>query len=332
LILEKELKRTEIPEDRLKTFLPFFENIINQSINGGRVQPISGKPYSKGTIDVYKNTLRILMEFKTYRKRNIDFNTITIDFHSEFTEYLSKRLDLSTNTIGKHFKTIKTILNEATERGINTNLQFKSRKFSTTTEQTDHIYLEEYEIKEMENLDLSNNKRLENVRDLFLIACYTGLRFSDFKILKPEQMKNGFIEIKEIQKTGKPLVIPIHQVVVRIIKKNNGELPRVITNQKFNDYLKEIGKMVKSLHSSFEISITKGGIKITNYFKKYELIGSHTARRSFATNEYLNGTPTITIMAITGHRTEKAFLRYIKLNPTDHAQLLKKHWEERNSK
>jgi integrase len=330
-ILEKELKRTEIPEDRLKPFLPFFENIINQSINGGRVQPISGKPYSKGTIVVYKNTLRILMEFQAYRKRNIDFNSITIDFHTEFTEYLSKRLDSSTNTIGKHIKTIKTILNEATERGINTNLQFKSRKFSATTEQTDHIYLEENEINEMENLDLSNNKRLDNVRDLFLIACYTGLRFSDFKILKPEQMKNGFIEFKEIIKSGNPIVIPIHNVIYKILKKYNGMLPRAISNAKFNEYLKEVGKMIKSLHIPFETKITKGGIRVTNHFKKYEILSAHTARRSFATNEFKNGTPTLTIMAITGHKTEKAFLRYIKVTPTEQAQLLKSHWDKRNN-
>jgi CRISPR/Cas system CSM-associated protein Csm2 small subunit len=97
-ILDKELKKIELPEDKLKTFLPFFENIINQSIIGGRVQPISGKPYSKATIQVYKNTLRRLKEFQTYRKRKIDFNTIDIDFYTDFTEYLSKYLNLATSS------------------------------------------------------------------------------------------------------------------------------------------------------------------------------------------------------------------------------------------
>jgi integrase len=330
-ILDKELKKIENPEDKLLSFFPFFENLINQSANGGRVQPTTGKPYSKATIQVYKNTFRRLKEFQATRKRIIDFNTIDIDFYTDFTEYLSKKLILATNTIGKDIKTIKTILNEATERGINTNFQFKSRKFSTTSEQTDSIYLSETELKEIEDLDLSNNQRLNNVRDLFLVGCFTGLRFSDFSILKPEQMKNGFIEIKEQTKTGNPVVIPIHPVVSRITQKHNGELPRAITNQKFNDYLKEIGIMAQSLHSPFETTITKGGLKLSKRLNKYELLTTHTARRSFATNEYLNGTPTITIMAITGHRTEKAFMRYIKLNPTDHAQLLKLHWEKRNN-
>lgn len=329
LILDKELKKIEPKKEEGKSFLTFFEELIKQSLNGARVQPNSGKPYSKATIQIYNNTLRRVINFQATRKKIVDFNTIDVDFYNDFTEHLSRRLNLATNTIGKDIKTIKTILNEATERGINTNLQFKSRKFSTTSEQTDSIYLSEDELENIEDLDLSNNQRLDNVRDLFLIGCYTGLRFSDFSILKPEQIKNGYIEIKEQIKTGNPLVIPIHQVVKRIIEKHNGGLPRAITNQKFNEYLKEIGIMVQSLDTPFETTITKGGFKLSKRFKKYELLTTHTARRSFATNEYLNGTPTITIMAITGHRTEKAFLRYIKLNPTGHAQLLKKHWDQR---
>ena len=330
LLLDKELKKIEPKEEKEKSFFPFFENIIKQSINGGRLQPISGKPFSKSTISNYKNTFRVLNEFQSTRRRIIDFKTIDVDFYSDFTEYLSKRLNLATNTIGNHIKVLKSILNEATERGVNNNFQYKSKKFSTTREQTDSIYLSEKELKDIEDLDLSNNPRLDNVRDLFLIGCYTGLRFSDFSILKSEQMKDGFIEIKKQTKTSNPVVIPIHQVVNRIVEKYNRELPRSISNQKFNNYLKEIGVKVQSLHVPFETTITKGGFKVEKRLNKYELLTTHTARRSFATNEYLNGTPTITIMAITGHKTEKAFLKYIKLNPTDHAKLLKLHWEKRS--
>ena len=69
---------------------------------------------------------------------------------------------------------------------------------------------------------------------------------------------------------------------------------------------------------------------MTKDYQKWELLSSHTGRRSFATNEYLAGTPSITIKAITGHKTEEAFLRYIKLTPNEHAILLKQHWDKRN--
>lgn len=321
-----------------KTFFDFFQSIIEDSIAGGRVQPQTGKPYSAATIQVYKNTLKRLKTFQealnnsneASKKRKIDFNTIDIDFYTDFTEYLSKANNLATNTIGKDIKILKVILNEATERGLNTNIQFKSRKFSTTTEQTDSIYLDDKDLNELEKLDLSKNSRLDNVRDLFLIGCYTGLRFSDFSILTPEQINDGYIEIKEQTKTGNPVVIPVHPTVKRIINKYDGKLPKAISNQKTNLYLKEIGIKIPTLSSSFNKSITKGGFNISQTFEKWELLTTHTARRSFATNEYLNGTPTVTIMAITGHRTEKAFLRYIKLTPKEHATILKQHWENRN--
>jgi len=329
-ILDKELKKITPPIEHNKTFFGFFEEIITQSQNGGRVQPKTGKPYSPGTIQIYISTLNRLKAFQATYKRKIDFKTIDIDFYTELTEHLSKRLNLATNTIGKVIKNLKVILNEATERGLNENIQYKSKKFSTTSEQTDSIYLNEAELKELEELDLSQNNRLENVRDLFLVGCFTGLRYSDFSILSKNHLVDGFIEIKEQTKTGNPVIIPIHPIVKSIIAKYDGELPRSISNQKTNFYLKELGKAIPSLSVNFNRSITKGGLNVSTNFEKWELLTTHTARRSFATNEYLNGTPSFTIMAITGHRTEKSFLRYIKLTPKEHAEILKLHWANRN--
>lgn len=330
-ILDKELKKIEPESEKIKSFFGFFEDLINRTENGGRLQPNTGKPYSKATLQVYKNTLNRLKDFQSKRKGLIDFKTIDLEFYSDLTEYLSKRLKLATNTIGKDIKTLKTVLNEATERGINTNLHFKSRRFSTVSEITDSIYLTEKELKEIESLDLSGDTRLENVRDRFLIGCYTGLRISDNRLLSPDQIKDGFIEITQT-KTGNPIVIPVHRVVSKILKKYKDNLPRPYSNQKMNQYLKEIAKKIPSLHETFIYSITKGGVNVSHKIEKWENVCTHTARRSFATNEYLSGTPTLTIMAITGHKTEKAFLRYIKLTPTEHAENLKRMWDKRDRK
>lgn len=339
-LLDKELKpkKKPKPKETVKTFFEFFQELIDKTKNGGRVQPITGKPYSKATIQIYNNTLNRLKVFQDTRKRVIDFNTIDIDFYTDFTQYLSKRLKmrnetigLSTNTIGKDIKIIKVIMNEAQERGLHNNNQYKSSKFSTVSEETDSIYLNEKELQDLAELDLSDNKTLENVRDQFLIGSYTGLRFSDFSILTPEQIKDGFIDIKVQTKTGQPIIIPIHSIVLGILEKYNGALPRSLSNPRTNDYLKQIGKKVPSLKTVISKTFTKGGLRITKNFEKWELLCTHTARRSFSTNEYLAGTPSITIMAITGHRTEKAFLRYIKLTPDEHAKLLKTMWGNRNN-
>ena len=147
-------------------------------------------------------------------------------------------------------------------------------------------------------------------------------------------MREGLAETRRAgqrdQQTGDGVVIPVHPAVNKIISKYNGELPRSISNQKTNQFLKEMAKKVEVLKTPVSISFTKGGLKLSETFEKWELITSHTARRSFATNEYLAGTPSLTIMAITGHKTEKAFLRYIKLTPNEHAKLLKQHWDKRN--
>jgi integrase len=330
ILLDKELKNVIPQDDKIKTFFGFFEDLINQTKNGGRVQPKSGKPFKKATIQIYQNTFKRLVNFQAKSKRKIDFNTIDLDFYTEFVEYLSKRLKLGINTMGKDIKIIKVVMSEATERGLNSNMQFKSKRFSTMSEETDSIYLTETELNEIESLDLMGNDRLENVRDLFLIACYTGLRYSDFSILTMKQMNEGFIEIKEQTKTEKPVIIPIHNKVKMIVNKYNGKLPKSISNANTNLYLKEIGEQVNSLKEPFTKTFTKIGMKVSETVEKWEKLCTHTGRRSFATNEYKNGTPTITIMAITGHKTEKAFLKYIKLNPMEHAIIMKQHWDNRN--
>ncbi len=232
------------------------------------------------------------------------------------------------STIGDNIKRLKTILNEATERGINKNLAFKSKYFSRVNEETDTIYLNEIELKEIEDLDLSNNIRLEKVRDLFLVSCRTGLRYSDYSVLKSDQIKNGFIETIQLKTSG-TVIIPIHDTVKRILNKYGGALPKANSNQKMNEYVKEIGEMIPSLHTPFSQTYSKAGNKVTVTNPKFQLISTHTARRSFATNEYLAGTPSLTIMAITGHRTEKSFLRYIRISPSDHAKILAMEWEKR---
>jgi integrase len=326
-LLDKHLRKSEV---KTNTFFHLFEDLIQKTKNGTRLDTRSGKPMSNNTIKVYNTSYKHLTNFQKQYKKRIDFDTINVEFYSDYTEYLIRTLKFSTNTIGKHVQVIKLIMNEATEMGLNTNLSYKSKRFLTIREKADSIYLTKEEIQEIEALDLLCNERLDRVRDLFLIGCYTGLRFSDYSILKPSHIKNGFIETTQV-KTGDPVVIPIHPTVEKILKKYKGTLPHSISNQKTNDYLKELGKLLPSLAQSTSKSFTKGGVKVVENYKKWEQLTTHTARRSFATNEYLAGMQTVTIMAITSHRSEKSFLKYIKLTPNEHAKLLKAHWEQRNS-
>lgn len=132
----------------------------------------------------------------------------------------------------------------------------------------------------------------------------------------------------EQQKTGGHVAIPLHPVFLKIWEKYDGQLPNNISNQKFNDYIKEVCQIAEINATVFK-SITRGGRKETTSYEKWQIVSSHTARRSFATNLYLSGFPAISIMKITGHKTESAFLKYIKVTSEEHAKMLMEHWKKK---
>ncbi|MDR0796450.1 MAG: tyrosine-type recombinase/integrase [Tannerella sp.] len=103
-------------------------------------------------------------------------------------------------------------------------------------------------------------------------------------------------------------------------------MPDVISNQRFNEYIKEVCK-IAGITSKETITRTVGGKVVTESFEKWEHVTSHTGRRCFATNMYKRGLPTLAIMSITGHKTEKSFLKYIKVKQDEHAEMMKKAWE-----
>jgi hypothetical protein len=175
-LLDVEIRKTQPVKQTQITLFEYIEKFIGRSKEGTRINIKTKKPTVKGTNKGFTTTYHRLKDFQAIYKRPIDFDTIDIDFYNEFVKYLMHDLKFRYSTIGDNIKRLKTILNEATERGINKNLAFKSKYFSRVNEDT--IYLTEIELKEMEDLDLSNNIRLEKVRDLFLVSCSTGLRYS----------------------------------------------------------------------------------------------------------------------------------------------------------
>lgn len=308
------------------SFLKYFEDFVQRTTNGQRLNPNSKKAIMDGGGKNYRATLNHLKEFSKTWKRKLDFDTIDLEFHSDFTNYLiaPPRLN-SLNSVGNNIKKVKTVMNEATEKGINTNMAFKSRYFIKQTEESDNIYLNEAELKEMQELDLTGNPKLDRVRDLFLIGAYTALRYSDFSRLQPKNIENGMITIVQA-KTNKPVVIPVHPVVKSILDKNNGVPPKEISNQKMNDYLKELGQKMDSLCKMESKTMTKGGLRVTINKPKWFFLKTHTCRRSFCTNQYKAGVDPILLMAISGHRTQQSFLKYIKVTPQEHAEKLQEIW------
>ncbi len=329
--LDKYFTKTtkdEREEHNQKSFWGYYNQFLTRMNNGTRVHLSKGTPMAPKTIFQFENLKRHLENYQKAKKTKIEFDKIDLTFYNDFVEYLTTKLKLAPNTIGKLITNLKVFLREAFDEGITTNNIFANRRFRSNSSLADTIYLTPIEIKEISNLDLKTNLKLDRVRDMFIIGCYTGLRFSDIVNIKPEHINDGMIDITQV-KTKERVAIPITKEVKRLLTKYSNSLHK-ISNQKFNDYLYEVVKKCESLEVEVTKKIIQGGKQIVIKKPKYEFVSSHTARRSFATNEYMaKGLNVRDIMAITGHKTEKSFYKYIRQTPKENAERVKIIWKER---
>ncbi|WP_281778067.1 site-specific integrase [Croceibacter atlanticus] len=302
--------------------LEFYSWFIEYYSNNPR--PASKKPLAEGTQRVYLNSLELLKEYSN-KVGGLRFKDITINFHQDYVSYLQNK-SLSQNYIGTQIKNLKAVMNDAFDRDHHQNISFKKASFTKFTEQVNNIYLSLEELDKIINVDLKSRTKLEAARDLFLIGAFTGLRVCDYRSLTNENIKSSkgvkYLEVKT-KKTSSNVVIPLSPQVLEILERNNG-VPKSLSEQKINDYIKIIGSMA-SIDQIVEIHKTIGGKKVTKSYKKFELISNHTGRRSFCTNTYLSGMPVHNIMAMTGHKTEKSFYTYIKMQPQENIQNLANH-------
>lgn len=256
-----------------------------------------------------KYTYNLLSEY--FDKKQPTFDDINYAFCEGFIEWMSER-DLCANTRGSHVKFIKAAMNEAYKNKLHQNEDF--RTFRKEAEQVDAVYLTSDEVTKVAELPLCGSYGL--VRDLFIIGCHTGMRFSDFSRLSMDDISDGVIHFIT-KKCKAPVDIPVHPRVMKILNKYNGTLPK-ISGQKFNAYIKVVCKEA-GLNES--ILVRKGGKHVRH--EKWELVSSHTARRTGLTNMYKAGIPIYRCMMISGHKTEQVFLTYLRITQEENAQFLK---------
>jgi integrase len=280
----------------------------------------SGK-YAKSTIVKYRSFETVLQGFCDYSRRSPTFDEIDLSFFNAFTDYLFNVRKINSVTAEKWVKVFKVFLAEATERGKNRNLAYQSKHFNIKAHQADKTYLNKGELSMLENLDLSRNKRLDRVRDLFLFGCFTGLRFSDIAKIKPE----NFVRIRDVsairvqtKKTGSVALVPVHPVVERILSKYDGLPPKQISNQKMNRYLKELAELAGMVENVLIVE-TVGGNRKEVIKKRCELITTHTARRSFITNALKSGITEKQVMDMTGIKDRRVLEKYNRISKEESA-------------
>lgn len=282
--------------------------------------------YGASTIKNYKGFIIQFDEFCKAKRKRFDFGDIDLKFYDDFVAWFTAK-DYSINTIGRHVKELKIIMRAAREEGLHNNGLIESRKFRVLTADVENIYLTESEIRDIADLDLSSNRHKDVARDVFLVGCYTAQRFSDHSTINEGNIRTlesgqQVIDLKQ-QKTGNHVVIPIRPELQAILDKYENRLPKSY-EQKVNRFIKEVAREA-GITEKIEVSYVENGEKKTHLVEKCNLVKTHTARRSGATNMYLAGIPTIAIMKITGHKTEKEFMKYIKISEEQNASELMNH-------
>jgi integrase len=266
---------------------------------------------SERTIQKYQTLKQQLLDFQKRKKVNVNFENVDIKFFDKMTNYYYNDLKFVNNTFGKYVSSFKTFMNWATDRGYNTKIDY--RKFRVIKEDADIVVLTTGELDNLISLDLSGNKTLEKVRDVFCLGCYTGLRFSDLEQLRPEHFRGNSLLIKTY-KTRDTVNIPLRDEAQTIINKylDNPHFLPVITNQRTNLYLKELCKLA-GINETTTVSRYKGAQRIEFTKPKYEFITTHCARRTFVTQALEAGVRPELVMSVTGHKSYKTFKKYIKI-------------------
>lgn len=267
----------------------------------------------------YRNVARHIERFSMQTGIELNTDSFTESVMLEFVEFL-KTQNLRQSTIATIVQKVISILYAAQRAGYPVTDDFNAVRIKTEHQVSVYLSVDELRrINELKNL----SKEAKAVRDRFLIGCFTGLRWGDLSKVSAEDFSGDFFRLKT-RKTGEVVVLPIHPVVREILNRNKNGLPPIKTQQSFNQMVKRLCKKA-GITELILLEYTKGGRPVRKKVKKYELTSSHTARRSAATNMYIAGIPTARIMLLTGHRTEEAFFRYIRIRKEENAVILRDH-------
>lgn len=272
----------------------------------------------------YKRKFRALADkiklFEQYRCEEVTSNSYTYQTFEDFIHHLKGKFPYKVSTLEGIKASLTVILNRAEREGYKINWDFSEWKFQK--EERTAVYLTPEEIGKINALLLPHETAM--IRDLFLIGCWTGLRFSDYSNLTTKNIVYNTIQLKTM-KTGTKVIIPIHWMIKDVITRNDNTFPVLrCSQQNFNKVIKTICRKA-GLTNQILIERMEGNKSIKKTLKKYEMVASHTARRSFATNMYLAGVSVAKIMLFTGHTTEAAFFKYIRISKQENARELADH-------
>ena len=311
-----EEKQTDKLVDYIDTFIEFKKNDVKSS-----------------TITKCNVIKHLLQRYQKHTKSILYIRDIDTKFKMDFEKYCIS-VGYAPNTTSRNIRFVKTFCRHAKSNGVETHHQLDSIKAKYY--KVDNIYLNEVEIKKIEDIKISElTDGLENARDWLLISCFCGQRVSDFlrfdkSMIRYEKNKAGelkpLIEFTQV-KTEKMMTIPLHSKIMEILKKYDGNFPRKISDQKYNEHIKNVCEKAKINEPIHGVLFDKDKKeKIEQDYPKWKFVSSHIGRRSFASNNY-GIIPTSYLIYITGHSSEVLFLTYLGKSNKDTAVEIAKYFK-----
>jgi len=314
-ILEKLEEKEEVNLNH--DFFISFQEFIDKSKN----------TKAERTIKSYVTTRNFLKDFVNVTNYDIRFESLDYKFYEKFQNYAFEIKETKNNYFAKLVTVIKTFMTWSFDRDYHKNLDYK--KFKANERNVEVIYLTMEELLKLYNFEFEND-RLNRTRDVYCFGCFTGLRFSDLKQLKASNIFEEHLKLN-IQKTKTiDHKIPLNKYSKAILEKYKETIYEplpTISSQKFNKYIKESCKFV-GIDTPTTITRYIGTRRIDKTVPKYELITSHTARKTFVTNSLILGMKEMVVRNITGHKKEESFRKYVQIAEDFKKQEMDNTWDK----
>lgn len=304
------------------------DNAVNSeiSISHLKTQFLSYKSnfVKEGTLKEYRTVFKGLEDFEKHKGTKFILREMDGKFLDQFEVFLSRKKNtndgdkegLLNDTIHKYISTLKVFLKWCNDNDYLVHPDvFKTQKTNFKKKAYNEIIaLSESEIQKLMNHDLSDRPSLERVRDLFCLLCYTGQRFEDLINFDPKDIKNNawdFISVK----VKKRVIVPFEGYIAPakdILERIGYSVPK-ISNQKFNEYIKTVGKLA-GMDEIIKITRYSGKQKLVIEKRKYDFLSSHVGRRSMVTNLLSRNVPITLVQKLTAHSDIRTLMKYESAN------------------
>ena len=297
----------EEPQEDVETsFWDVFDEFVKECGNQNN--------WTKSTYEKFAAVKSHIKEFKD----DVTFEYFDESGLNEYVNFLRDDKDMRNSTIGKQIGFLKWFLRWSFKKGYHQNIAYDTFRPKLKTTPKKIIFLTWNELNKLKDYQIPQDKQyLERVRDVFLFCCFSSLRYSDVRNLKRWDVKSDHIEVTTV-KTADNLIIELNDYSKAILEKykdiqfeDDMVLP-VISNQKMNDYLKELGELAE-IDEPVRETYYKGNERIDEIFPKYALLSTHAGRRTFICNALALGIPAEVVMKWTGHSDYKAMKPYIDI-------------------